>query len=44
MEKSVTIKPNEVPVFWGCAPQSVALDAKPELMITHSPGHVYYRY
>lgn len=43
MEKAVTIKPNEVPVFWGCGvtPQSVALDAKPELMITHSPGHMF---
>ncbi|MDH9160739.1 putative hydro-lyase [Staphylococcus succinus] len=39
----VTIKDNEVPVFWGCGvtPQSVALDAKPELMITHAPGHMF---
>ncbi len=39
----VTIHPNEVPVFWGCGvtPQSVALDAKPELMITHAPGHMF---
>lgn len=39
----VTIRPNEVPVFWGCGvtPQSVALDAKPELMITHAPGHMF---
>ena len=39
----VTIKENEVPVFWGCGvtPQSVALDAKPELMITHAPGHMF---
>ncbi|TGV00121.1 DUF1445 domain-containing protein, partial [Mesorhizobium sp. M8A.F.Ca.ET.173.01.1.1] len=39
----VTIKENEVPVFWGCrvTPQSVALDAKPELMITHAPGHMF---
>ncbi|WP_340578176.1 D-glutamate cyclase family protein, partial [Staphylococcus aureus] len=41
--EAVTIKPNEMPVFWGCGvtPQSVALDAKPELMITHSPGHMF---
>ena len=34
----VTIKEGEVPVFWGCGvtPQSVALEAKPELMITHA--------
>lgn len=39
----VTIKENEVPVFWGCGvtPQSVALDAKPELMVTHAPGHMF---
>ena len=39
----VEIKNNEVPVFWGCGvtPQSVALDAKPEIMITHAPGHMF---
>ncbi|WP_412518667.1 putative hydro-lyase [Staphylococcus simulans] len=39
----VHIKENEVPVFWGCGvtPQSVALDAKPELIITHAPGHMF---
>lgn len=39
----VTIKNNEVPVFWGCGvtPQSVALQAKPEIMITHAPGHMF---
>lgn len=39
----VRINPGEVPVFWGCGvtPQSVALSAKPELMITHSPGHMF---
>lgn len=41
--ESVTINENEVPVFWGCGvtPQSVALDAKPDLMITHAPGHMF---
>ena len=39
---AVTIRPGEVPVFWACGvtPQSVAMQAKPELMITHSPGHM----
>ncbi|MCG7339034.1 putative hydro-lyase [Staphylococcus sp. ACRSN] len=39
----VTIKDGEVPVFWGCGvtPQSVALKTRPELMITHSPGHMF---
>ncbi len=39
----VVIKNNEVPVFWGCGvtPQSVALDAKPDIMITHAPGHMF---
>lgn len=39
----VTVHPEEVPVFWACGvtPQSVAMTAKPELMITHSPGHMF---
>lgn len=39
----VTIHPDEVPVFWACGitPQAVALRAKPELMITHYPGHMF---
>ncbi|MFZ5648024.1 MAG: putative hydro-lyase [Bacillota bacterium] len=39
----VTINPGEVPVFWACGvtPQAVAMTAKPELMITHSPGHMF---
>jgi uncharacterized protein YcsI (UPF0317 family) len=30
-----------MPVFWACGvtPQRAALEAKPDLMITHSPGH-----
>lgn len=30
-----------MPVFWACGvtPQRVALEIKPELMITHAPGH-----
>lgn len=40
---SVPIKSGEIPVFWACGvtPQSVALDAKPDWMITHSPGRMF---
>ena len=36
------IKPGEVPVFWACGvtPQSIAMESKPEIMITHAPGHM----
>ncbi len=39
----VTINPGEVPVFWACGvtPQAVAIHARPELMITHAPGHMF---
>jgi len=39
----VTIKAGEVPVFWACGvtPQAVAMQIKPELMITHAPGHMF---
>jgi uncharacterized protein YcsI (UPF0317 family) len=34
------IRPGEVPLFWACGvtPQSVVLDARPSLCVTHSPG------
>jgi uncharacterized protein YcsI (UPF0317 family) len=37
------IRPGEVPVFWACGvtPQAVALESKPEIMITHSPGYMF---
>jgi uncharacterized protein YcsI (UPF0317 family) len=40
---SVTIKRGEVPVFWACGvtPQAVVMKAKPELCITHAPGHMF---
>lgn len=40
---SVTIHPGEVPVFWACGvtPQAVARNARPEIMITHAPGHMF---
>jgi len=39
----VTIRPGEIPVFWACGvtPQAVAMQAKPPLMITHAPGHMF---
>ena len=38
-----TIRDGEVPVFWACGvtPQAVAMAVKPELMITHAPGHMF---
>lgn len=40
---SVTINEGEVPVFWACGvtPQAIAMHVKPELMITHAPGHMF---
>jgi uncharacterized protein YcsI (UPF0317 family) len=34
------IEAGDVPLFWACGvtPQSIALESRPELMITHSPG------
>ena len=36
------VREDELPLFWACGitPQSVVLDAKPSLCITHSPGHM----
>ena len=36
------VKEDEMPLFWACGvtPQSVVLDAKPSLCITHAPGHM----
>jgi uncharacterized protein YcsI (UPF0317 family) len=38
----VEIKAGEVPVFWACGvtSQAVAIKSKPDLMITHAPGHM----
>jgi uncharacterized protein YcsI (UPF0317 family) len=40
---SVTVKKGEVPVFWACGvtPQAVVMEAKPDLCITHVPGHMF---
>jgi uncharacterized protein YcsI (UPF0317 family) len=39
----VTVHSGEVPVFWACGvtPQAAAAAARPELMITHAPGHMF---
>jgi uncharacterized protein YcsI (UPF0317 family) len=40
---AVTIKPNEIPVFWACGvtPQAAILQAKPDIAITHAPGYMF---
>jgi uncharacterized protein YcsI (UPF0317 family) len=39
----VDCRPGEVPVFWACGvtPQAVAMAARPPLLITHKPGHMF---
>lgn len=39
----VEVKPGEIPVFWACGvtPQAALMDAKPDLAITHAPGHMF---
>ncbi len=39
---AVTIREGEIPVFWACGvtPQAVIQEAKPDLVITHAPGHM----
>jgi uncharacterized protein YcsI (UPF0317 family) len=41
--EAVTILSGEEPVFWACGvtPQAVALEARPPLVITHAPGHMF---
>ncbi len=40
---AVTIKTGEVPVFWACGvtPQAAIMRIKPEIVITHAPGHMF---
>ena len=40
---AVDIYPGEEPVFWACGvtPQAVALNCKPSLMMTHTPGMMF---
>jgi uncharacterized protein YcsI (UPF0317 family) len=39
---AVTVRPGEVPLYWACGitPQVVVTNAKPEICITHYPGHM----
>jgi len=39
----VELQPGEIPVFWACGvtPQTVAMHARPPLLITHKPGHMF---
>ena len=39
----VEVRTGEEPVFWACGvtPQAVALNCRPSLMITHTPGHMF---
>jgi uncharacterized protein YcsI (UPF0317 family) len=39
----VEIRPGETPVFWACGvtPQAVGMEAKPALLLTHKPGHMF---
>jgi uncharacterized protein YcsI (UPF0317 family) len=39
----VLLRPGETPVFWACGvtPQAVAMAAKPPLVLTHKPGHMF---
>lgn len=41
--ESIDIGEDETPVFWACGvtPQNAALNAKPSIMITHAPGHMF---
>lgn len=41
--QQVTLRKNEIPVFWACGvtPQAVALEARVPFMITHAPGHMF---
>ncbi|MBT9155347.1 MAG: hypothetical protein DDT37_00314 [Firmicutes bacterium] len=43
MGEAVTVHAGELPVFWacGCTPQAVVMQSKPDLVITHAPGHMF---
>jgi uncharacterized protein YcsI (UPF0317 family) len=40
---AVKIKDGEISIFWACGltPQVAILDAKPDICITHAPGHMF---
>ncbi len=39
----VEVRAGELPVFWACGvtPQAVGMQAKPPLLLTHKPGHMF---
>jgi uncharacterized protein YcsI (UPF0317 family) len=39
----VEVRDGELPMFWACGvtPQAVAVASRPQLMITHAPGHMF---
>ena len=39
----IDLAPDEVPVFWACGvtPQAIIRAVRPELAITHAPGHMF---
>ncbi len=39
---AVTMREGEIPVFWPCGvtPQAVVMNSKPDIVITHAPGHM----
>jgi uncharacterized protein YcsI (UPF0317 family) len=41
--EAVEVRQGEVPVFWACGvtPQAVAQEARPALLLTHKPGHMF---
>ena len=41
--ESIEMGEDQIPVFWACGvtPQAVAMSARPPVMITHSPGHMF---
>ncbi len=36
------LEPGDVPVFWACGvtPQAMVMESRPDLAITHAPGHM----
>ncbi len=40
---AVEVRGGEIPVFWACGvtPQAAVLNAKPDICITHTPGHMF---
>lgn len=40
---AVEVRAGETPVFWACGvtPQAVLMEARPEIAITHAPGHMF---